>query len=83
MIKDRTTQTLAATLAMVPLIAGAVVGLLTLLVSGLQCDESCTGEGWQHTAGAWQFAVIVISGVLAALVCAPTEQDPGSDPAGV
>jgi hypothetical protein len=147
-IKDRTTQTLAATLAMVPLIAGAFVGLLTLLVSGLQCDESCTGEGWQHTAGAWQWllypalggivfvagvmtfvfvwrrrpagafvaltlgtfvffsglawsgdnwreslgrhpllvgliAVIVISGVLAALLCAPTEQDPGSDPAGV
>jgi hypothetical protein len=145
-IKERTSQALAATLAMVPLIAGAFVGLLTFLFSGLQCDDSCTGEGWQHTAGAWQWsiyrvlggivflagvmtfvfvcrrrpggaflsvalgtlvffsglawsgdnwreslgrhpllvgliAVIVISGALASLLCAPTEPDQGSDPA--
>jgi hypothetical protein len=70
-IKDRPAQTLAATLAMVPLIAGTFVGLLTLLVSGLQCDESCTGEDWQRTAGAWQWllypalgGIVFVAGVM-------------------
>jgi len=133
---------LGVLLAGVPLVTGAFLLLLTLVFGlGLQCDESCTGEDWQHTAGAWQWslypaedgierplpgsmafisvcrsrpgsalvslalgagvtfagmawsgdnwgeslgrhplvigliAVILVSGVLAALLCAPTERD--------
>jgi len=142
-----TSRTASRTLAAVPLVTGAFILLLTLDFTGLQCDESCTGEGWQHTAGAWQWslypvlgaivflaglmtfvsvcrsrpggafgalvlgtlvffsglawsgddwrqslgrnplvigliAVIIISGVLAAILCAPTEEYPGSDPLG-
>jgi hypothetical protein len=130
------------------MVTGAFVLLLTFLLGGLQCDESCTGEDWRHTAGAWQWslypalgaivclagivtfvfvarrrpgaalaalalgtvvffsglvwsgenwdvslarhpllvgliACIVISGVVAALLSAPTGQDLGSDPEGV
>ena len=44
---------------------------------GLQCDESCTGDDWQHTAGAPQWTVLTIlrfvvlaAGIaLFALVC--------------
>jgi hypothetical protein len=55
---------LARTHAAVPLHAGAFVALLTLYVSGSQCDESCTGEGWQHTAGAWQWSVYPVLGAI-------------------
>ena len=146
---DRTaSRALAVMLAAVPLVSGAFVLLLSLLFGVLgQCDESCTGTDWHHTAGAWQWlvfpalggivflaglmtfvyvsrrrpgsafvatvvgtvaffsglawsghnwhqslgrhplivgliAVIVISGVLAALLGAPTEQDRGLTPQG-
>jgi hypothetical protein len=59
------------------------VGLLWGL--GLQCDESCTGQDWQHTAGAGQWTVLTVAGLavfaagialvlfgaVAALLCAP------------
>jgi hypothetical protein len=61
---DKGARRLAAALAAVPLHAGALVGLLALYVGGSQCDESCTGEGWQHTAGAWQWSLYPVLGAI-------------------
>jgi UDP-N-acetylmuramyl pentapeptide phosphotransferase/UDP-N-acetylglucosamine-1-phosphate transferase len=49
-------------LAAAPLMSGAFVLLVTLYVTGLQCDESCTGEDWRHTAGAWQWSLYPVLG---------------------
>ena len=57
---------LAVLLACVPWVVSGVVLLGSLLFGlGLQCDESCTGDGWRHTAGAWQWDLIPLLGVVA------------------
>jgi hypothetical protein len=48
------------------MVTGGFLLLVTFLFVGLQCDESCTGEDWRHTAGAWQWSVFP---VLGATVC--------------
>lgn len=64
---------LAVLLAAVPLVTGAFLLLLTLVFGlGLQCDESCTGEGWQHTAGAWQWSLYPFLGAIVFLAGATT-----------
>jgi hypothetical protein len=57
---------LAVLLACVPWVGSRLV-LVASLFFGLlsQCDESCTGDGWRHTAGAWQWNVIPLLGVVA------------------
>ena len=51
--------------AAVPLVGSAFVALTGLTWGvGLQCDESCTGDGWEHTAGAPQWTVIAILGFV-------------------
>ena len=56
---------LAVLLAAVPLVTGAFLLLLTLFFGlGLQCDESCTGEDWRHTAGAWQWSLYPLLGTI-------------------
>ena len=51
--------------AAVPLVTGAFLLLLTLVFGlGLQCDESCTGEDWRHTAGAWQWSLYPVLGAI-------------------
>ncbi len=58
-------HTLAVALAIIPLAASLIVLLMTLVFGlGLQCDESCTGEDWHHTAGAWQWEVQPIVGAI-------------------
>lgn len=47
-------------------ITWAYAGLFLVVgffVSGLRCDEGCTGEGWRHTPGAWQWDVFAALGV--------------------
>jgi hypothetical protein len=64
---------LAVLLAAVPLVTGAFLLLLTLLFGlGLQCDESCTGEDWQHTGGAWQWSLYPVLGGIVFLAGAMT-----------
>jgi hypothetical protein len=59
------THGLALFLAAFPLVASAFVALFGLVWSqGLQCDESCSGEDWQHTAGAPQWTVLTVAGFL-------------------
>ena len=56
---------LAILCAAVPLVGSAFVALAGLTWGvGLQCDESCTGDGWQHTAGAPQWTVLTILGFV-------------------
>jgi hypothetical protein len=55
-------EPLALLLAAPPLVLSGLFGLLTLAVWGLRCDESCSGEDWQHTALAWQWDVVLILG---------------------
>ena len=60
---------LALALAAFPLVGSALIALFGLAWGvGFQCDESCTGEGWRHTAGAPQWTVLTVAGfvVLAA-----------------
>jgi hypothetical protein len=58
-------RTLAGLLALVPLTAGVVVLFISFLSVGLQCDDACTGENWQHTAGAWQWHGLFVVGIAA------------------
>jgi heme/copper-type cytochrome/quinol oxidase subunit 3 len=59
------THGLALFLAAFPLVASAFVALFGLVWGqGLQCDESCTGEDWQHTAGAPQWTLLTIAGFV-------------------
>jgi hypothetical protein len=39
------------------LLVGLVWGL------GLRCDEACTGGGWRHAPGAWQWYLVAAMGV--------------------
>jgi hypothetical protein len=55
---------LAVLLAAVPMVAGGFLLLLTLYAGGLQCDESCTGADWRHTAGAWQWSLYPALGAI-------------------
>jgi hypothetical protein len=56
---------LAILCATVPLVGSAFVALTGLVWGlGLQCDESCTGDGWQHTAGAPQWTLLTILGFV-------------------
>jgi uncharacterized membrane protein YhaH (DUF805 family) len=57
---------LAVLLACVPWVVSGLV-LVASLFFGLlaQCDESCTGDGWRHTAGAWQWDLIPLLGLVA------------------
>jgi uncharacterized membrane protein YeaQ/YmgE (transglycosylase-associated protein family) len=65
MSRRTASRALAVLLATAPLVSGAFVGLLTIVFGlGLQCAESCTGEGWQHTAGAWQWSLYPILGAI-------------------
>ena len=57
-------QRLALALAAIPLAGSACIALFALVWGlGLQCDESCTGEDWQHTAGAGQWTVLTLAGL--------------------
>ena len=52
---------LALFLAAFPLVGSAFVALAGFVWGmGLQCDESCTGDDWQHTAGAPQWTVLTV-----------------------
>jgi hypothetical protein len=64
MTRRAASRAFAALLAAVPLVTGAFLLLLTLLFSGLQCDESCTGDDWHHTASAWQWSVYPALGAI-------------------
>ena len=58
-MKRSPTHGLALFLAAFPLVGSAVVALWGFVWGvGLQCDESCTGDDWQHTAGASQWLVL-------------------------
>jgi hypothetical protein len=59
------THGLALFLAAFPLVGSALAALIGFVWGlGLQCDESCTGDGWRHTAGAPQWAVLTILGFV-------------------
>ncbi len=48
-----------------PLVGSGFVALAGLTWGvGLQCDESCTGDGWQHAAGAPQWTLLAILGFV-------------------
>ncbi len=50
-------------LAAFPLVGSALIALFGLVWGlGLQCDENCTGEDWQHTAGAPQWTALTVAG---------------------
>jgi predicted membrane channel-forming protein YqfA (hemolysin III family) len=52
-------------LAAFPLVGSALMALWGLLWGLLvQCDESCSGEDWQHTADAPQWTLLAVLGVL-------------------
>jgi hypothetical protein len=56
---------LALALAAFPLVGSAFSALFGLVWGlGLQCDESCTGEDWQHTAGAPQWTALAVAGFV-------------------
>jgi hypothetical protein len=56
---------LAILCAVVPLVGSGFVALAGLVWGmGLQCDDSCTGDGWQHTAGAPQWTLLTILGFV-------------------
>jgi hypothetical protein len=56
---------LALALAAFPLVGSAFIALFGLVWGlGLQCDESCTGEDWRHTAGAPQWTVLTVAGFV-------------------
>jgi hypothetical protein len=59
------TLSFAIAIAAAPLAGSAFVALAGLTWGlGLQCDESCTGEGWQHTAGAPQWTLLAVLGFV-------------------
>jgi hypothetical protein len=59
--KRSATHGLAVLLAAFPLVGSAFVALAGLVWGlGLQCDESCGGDDWQHTAGASQWTVLTV-----------------------
>lgn len=59
------THGLALALAAFPLVGSALVALWGLVWGlGLQCDESCTGEDWQHTAGAPEWTALTVAGFV-------------------
>jgi len=61
----RGTQGLALLLATFPLVLSALVALTGFVWGlGLQCDENCTGEDWQHTAGAPQWTGLTMLGFV-------------------
>jgi hypothetical protein len=56
---------LAILFATVPLVGSGFVALTGLFWGmGLQCDDTCTGDGWQHTAGAPQWTLLAILGFV-------------------
>jgi hypothetical protein len=56
---------LAILVRRVPLVGSGFIALTGLVWGvGLQCDESCTGDGWQHTAGAPQWTLLTILGFV-------------------
>jgi peptidoglycan/LPS O-acetylase OafA/YrhL len=60
-MKRSATHGLALFLAAFPLVGSAVVALWGFVWGvGLQCDENCTGDDWQHTAGASQWTVLTV-----------------------
>jgi hypothetical protein len=64
MEKPRTLP-LAIAIAVVPLAGSGFFALAGLTWGlGLQCDESCTGDGWQHTAGAPQWTLLAALGLF-------------------
>jgi hypothetical protein len=61
MSKRSATRGLALLLAAFPLVGSAFVALAGLVWGlGLQCDESCGGDDWQHTAGAPQWTALTV-----------------------
>ena len=57
---------LAVLLACLPRVVSGLVLLGSFVFGlGLKCDESCTGDGWRHTADAWQWNVIPLLGAVA------------------
>jgi hypothetical protein len=59
------THGLALFLASFPLVGSAFIALFGLVWGlGLKCDENCTGEDWQHTAGAPQWTVLTVAGLV-------------------
>jgi hypothetical protein len=59
------THGLALFLAAFPLVGSACIALFGLVWGlGLQCDETCNGEDWQHTAGAPQWTVLTVAGFV-------------------
>ena len=56
---------IALFLAAFPLVGSALIALFGLVWGlGLQCDENCTGEDWQHTASAPQWTLLTVAGFL-------------------
>jgi hypothetical protein len=59
------THGLALFLAAFPLVGSTFIALFGLVWGlGLQCDETCNGEDWQHTAGAPQWTVLTVAGFV-------------------
>ena len=60
-MKRSATHGLALFLAAFPLVGSAFIALAGLVWGlGLQCDETCGGDDWQHTAGAPQWTVLTV-----------------------
>src|SRR3954447_21238786 len=59
-------------------VAGILAGLLapfalfaafaSLVLAAMRCDESCTGEGWIHTADAWQWPALFITALIGSML---------------
>jgi hypothetical protein len=65
MVQTRTELRWPVISAGVVLVALDIYGFLgSLLLTLMRCDEGCTGEGWSHTPGAWQWdAFPILSGM--------------------
>jgi hypothetical protein len=64
-MKRSPTHGLALFFAAFPLVGSAFVALAgSVWGMGLQCDENCTGDDWQHTAGAPQWTVLAVMALV-------------------
>jgi hypothetical protein len=51
-------------LVIVNVLCAALVAFAALFAYALQCDDGCTGTDWRTTAGAPQWTVILVAGLL-------------------